>query len=329
MMHGTSVSPAPASQRIWYLDFLKLLAAFLVVFYHLAYYELDYGFQAGQPYLPNGNRILMSFAACSVPLFFTVNGALLFRRHRTWKEMLLKAAKILALTLIWQIAQFPDWFFKTLIILYVIFPALQFLKERCPLLLKLLCCAVFLMPFVYNMVLMCLKGAALYGVIPDWTHGMTATGCFTMYSVLYFCLGLYLEEAKTWKGYQSLLCIFAGWALVIAECVIFTNSYQKMWDAVNAAFPTAGALLMVLGLFMGSRLISFAGAARFLKWAGPGILAVYLLHMWFIKLVKQLLPLESYGLGLSVLLTIAVFLLCTLVQKLFKKLHPLDWLLRI
>lgn len=329
-MNGSEVIAKDTTKgRIWFLDWLKLIAAALVVFYHLAYYDLDYGFTPAMAYLPNWNRIVMCFAACSVPLFFMVNGTLLFRKHRTWKEMLLKAAKILVLILIWYAVKFPYWFFRTMIILYMLFPLFQYLRGRHPGLMKFLLAAVFIMPFVYNLFLMCLKGLSLCGVVPDWTHGLTASGCFTMYSVLYFCLGPYLEQAKPWKLRQALLCIAAGWGLVVLECVIYTDSYQTMWDAVNAAFPTVGALLMAVGMFMACRRISTPGAERFLKWTGEGVLAIYLLHMAWIRLLKHLFPLDTYGITLAVVMTIVVCILCILVQKICKKIPALSWLFRI
>lgn len=162
------------SKRVQYLDWLKLIAAWLVVFYHLSYNRLDYAFSQGEVYLPNLNRILMCFASCSVPVFFLVNGRLMFHRHRPWKEPVLKACKILALIVIWYPAHFPYWFFRTLIILYLLFPILQLLRERFPVLLRLLCLAVCVMPFGYNFLLMCLKGLALADVIPDWTGNVSS-----------------------------------------------------------------------------------------------------------------------------------------------------------
>lgn len=320
---------AAPMKRLGYLDWLKLLAAFLVFFYHLAYYDLDYGFVPGQFFLPNLNRIVMSFAACSMPLFFLVNGALMFRRRRSWKEMLLKAAKLLALIVIWYPAHFPYWFFRILIILYVIFPILQMFRDRCPVLLKLLCAGVFVMPFGYNLSLMCLKGAALTGTVPDWTRELTAVGCFTMYSILYFCLGSWLERSDRWKLSHALLCTAAGWVLVVLECTIYTNSYQAMWDGVNNAFPTVGALLMATGLFMAFRHISLPCADRFLRWSGEGILAIYLLHLLWIMVLKRMLPLNDYGLPTAYVVTVAVCLLSILPQKLCKKVPALAWLFRI
>ena len=315
--------------RVWYFDWLKLIAAVLVVFYHLAYYDLDYGFVPGSFYLPNGNRIIMSFAACSVPVFFMVNGALLFRRHRNWKDMLKKAAKILVLMVVWKLADFPSWFFRTLVILYLIFPVLQYFREHRPVLLKLLCAAVAVMPFGYNLLLMLLKGLALGGCMPDVTHGMSVTGCFTMYSILYFCLGAWFDEMEPWPLSRSLGFVIAGWVLVVAECVIYTNLYQSMWDAVNSAFPTVGALLMAMGMFMAARHLHLSWEARFLSWASEGVLAIYLMHMAGIHLLRPLIAVRTYGLLTAIAAAVAVSASCVLVQKLCKRIPLLSWLLKI
>lgn len=324
-----SCPPVGMARRLWYLDCLKLIAAFFVVFYHLAYYDLNYGFEPGVLYIANGNRILMSFAACSVPLFFTVNGTLLFRRHRTWQEMLHKAVKILVLLLIWKLVDFPDWFFRTMIILYLVFPGLQYLQENRPGLLKLLCCAVFVMPFGYNLALMCCKGLALVGWIPDVTKGLSVTGCFTVYSILYFCMGCYLEQTKPWKLMWSVVCVLAGWFLVVTECMIYTNLYQVIWDGVNAAFPTAGAFLMTLGLYSAMRSIPKPSFEKLLAWCADGVLAIYLQHMALIRLLKDYLLPDSYGIMSAVMVTVIVCGLCILVRKLCRNIRVLDWLFRI
>lgn len=311
------------------LDILKLIAAFLVVFYHYAYYKLDFGFTPGQVYVPNLNRIIMSFAACSVPLFFTINGILLFRRHRHWKELCSKAAKILVLILVWSFADFPVWFFRTLMILYLLFPVLQYLRDRHPRLLAALCGCVFLMPFGYNLALMCLKGLALAGILPDWTAGLTVTGAATLYSILYFCMGQYLMKLEKWPLRRSVVCIISGWVLVLAECAIYTNGYQEMWDAVNSAFPTAGALLMAVGMLMAFRNIRFAEPPKLVTWFSEGVLAVYLMHMFWVRLFERLLGNGQIGLLQGLAVSACIFGLCVLIQKIAKQIPGIRWLFKI
>lgn len=312
-------------RRVLYLDWLKLIAAWLVVFYHLSYYRLDYVFVPDMAYWPNLNRIVMCFASCSVPIFFLVNGALMFHRHRTWKEPVLKASKILVLILVWYLADFPYWFIRTLIILYLLFPILQWLRERYPMLLRLLCLTVFVMPFGYNLALMCLKGLALTHVIPDWTATLTVTGCFTMYSILYFCMGPYLAKCDKWPITSCIAWICVGWFLVVAECVIYTNTYQTVWDGVNSAFPTVGAGLLAVGVFMLVRHLPDAFGEKLLRWAGEGVLAIYLLHM----AVIHIMSVEHHPIVIGALMTCLVCAVCICAQKIAKQIPWLNWLFRI
>lgn len=318
-----------SSRRVAYYDWMKLTAAFLVVFYHFSYYDLDYGFVPGQFYLPNGIRIMMSFAAASVPLFFLVNGALTFRRHRSWRESLGKAVKILILMGIWYVARFPSWFFRTLVILYLMFPVLQWLREHHRRLFVALCGGVFLMPFCYNLALMCLKGVSLVARVDDLSGGRSVTGMFTMYSILYFCLGSWLDRAKPWRMPAALGCTAAGWILVLTECTIYTNLQQQMWDGVNTAFPTVGALLMAVGLFMVFRNIPASFGQVFLGWCCESILAIYVLHMTMVRLLKHFFQLTDYGIVTAVAATGVVCLMCILVHKLCKRIPVVNQLFRI
>lgn len=62
------------TKRIIYLDLLKIIARFLVSFYHIGYYYLDYGFIQNTHYIPNLNRIIMNICAMSVPIFLLLVG---------------------------------------------------------------------------------------------------------------------------------------------------------------------------------------------------------------------------------------------------------------
>ena len=214
-------------------------------------------------------------------------------------------------------------------ILYLMFPVLQWLREHKPKLLCALCCAVFLMPFCYNLALMCMKGVSLAARIPDLSGGRSVTGCFTMYSILYFCLGPWLDCARPWKLPVAICCIAAGWCLVLTECVIYTNLNQQVWDGVNVAFPTVGALLMAVGLFMAARHIPSSVGRKLLDHCSEAILAIYVLHMAMIRLLARLALLEKLGILSAVLLTGVVCLLCILVQKVCKRIPVVNQLFRI
>lgn len=79
--------------RIVYYDFLKLIAAMLVVFYNLNIVDMVY--ISNTLYIPNINRIVMNLCQISVPLFFMVNGAILLNREVNILAILRKSIKVL------------------------------------------------------------------------------------------------------------------------------------------------------------------------------------------------------------------------------------------
>ena len=315
--------------RVLSLDFLKILAAFLVVFYHLAYSKLDYGFTEGQLYWPNLNRIAMCFASCSVPVFFLVNGVLMMGRERSWKSVYLKALNIAVLMVLWSVAQFPSWFFRTLALTYLMHPLLQYLlKKKMPLYL-LLCGAVFVMPFLYNAMVLVIKAMGIQAIGPVPVGGLQVTGVFTMYGLLYFMMGPLLERKEKYPVWLGILCAVSGWALVITECVIYTNLDQAVYDGVNHAFPTIGALLLSVGVYMLVKRLDLRRLEKPIAFLCDGILPVYVMHIGVILLIKRLTGPFTLNLATAILGTCGVCLICTLLGKLLQRIPVLCRLVRM
>lgn len=320
-------------KRNLYFDFLKALAAFLTVFYHFSYYTLDYGFVADSTYLPNISRILMCFSACCVPLFFIINGALMFSRKRSIKDVYFKAAKILLLTIIWKFAGFPAWFFRTLFILYLAYPLLEWLYLKHRKLLASLCIGVFIFPFLFNLGVTSIKAAGIETIpLPFYTinvNSLSVTGAATGYSVLYFMMGPFLRDMKTPKAVFSILAILTGWAMVVAECTIYTNLNGKMYDGVNAAFPTVGALLLSMGVFTLAKNFTFKRIEKPLNFISGGILHIYLMHVAFIRLFALITGSIPTNLILCYLCSFLVFMLCVLVGKGADRIPVICWFFRM
>lgn len=323
-----------AENRILYLEYLKILAAFLTVFYHFAYYKLNYGFIEGIAYYPNFNRIIMSLAACCVPLFFLVNGALMLKQERSWKTVYSKAVKILILTVIWSFIGFPAWFFETLTVLYILFPLFQFFYRKHRRLYELLCIVVLIFPFLINLVFLILRvykveytiSAMGYSIPIDSFH---TTGLFTMYSILYFLLGPVLLN---WKKNTTVLGIVlapVGWIMVIVECTIYTNLNQAMYDGVNAAFPTVGALLLSTGIFLLVKNVDFEKNRKPLIWMGSAMLPIYLIHMSVIRGVKALVGPFELNMIAAILGTAVICIVSALIGKLLQRIPGLCWLVKM
>lgn len=322
-----------SKDRIAYLDFLKVLAAFLTVFYHFAYYKLDYGFDAMQgTYFPNFNRIVMCFASCCVPIFFIVNGTLLLGKSRSWKSVYIKAIKILVLTVVWSLAGFPSWFFKTLIILYLLFPLFQYLYMKKPILYRIAILLILVFPFGYNAVLLIIKMADANTAIHILGRtiivgNLSVTGFFTMYSILYFLLGPILANKRIPTG-LGVASAAIGLGLVVFECVSYTVMNGTVYDGVNAAFPTYGAMLLSAGIFVAAKNTVVKGT-RIISWLGNGILPIYLMHMALIHIIDKLFEFTSIILPIAIVGTTFILFACVGVGRIASRVPVLCWFVRI
>lgn len=300
------------NKRLYYLDMIKIISAFMVTFYHAAYYRLDYGFSQGTFYVPNVSRVLMSLCAMSVPLFFMVSGALMLNKKRPVKSMLYKAFKIALLILVWYFTGFPMWFFRTLIILYVLTPILKWLLDNHKRVIYVIMAVIFIMPFMYNYAVVAIRALDIDMVITVAKHSISLkslerTGVFTMYSVLYYLLGAILVNGKTFGRIWSIVLIIADWAMVVSEVVILTNADGAMFDGVNASFPTIGALLIAVGTFELLKSFNYSSATiKFMNTVSPYVLSIYVMHVIIIKGFAMLLNIDSISLIQAVALAVAV-----------------------
>lgn len=321
--------PNTTNRCVW-LDFLKILAAFLVVFYHLSYFKLDYGFTSNVSYyIPNLNRIIMSFAACSVPLFFIINGGLMFSKHRSVLDVYIKALKIIILTVVWKIADFPSWFFVTLAVLYILFPFFQFLWEKKRVLYFTIICAIILFPFVYNYIVLLIRVLDIQTIFGYKMTGISVTGFKTMYSIAYFLGGNYLMKCKKFpKLVWSIVLFICGWICLVVECVCYTNLNGEVYDGVNASFPTLGAMLLAIGVFSLVKNIRFSEQiTKIIIWLSDGILPIYLMHQFVKKLTRFVIPCSTlFG---ALICTIITCLICVLIGKIIKRIPILCALIKI
>ncbi len=326
----TPQKKATTTSRIVWVDFLKILSAFLVVFFHLAYYKLDYGFTNDTNfYIPNFNRIVMSFSACSVPLFFIINGALMFSKHRNIRDVYFKVLKILILTIVWKIAKFPSWFFITLAVLYLLFPFFQFLWEKKRILYIAVACAIILFPFIYNYMVLCIRIFDIKIILGYKTQGISVTGFKTMYSIAYFLGGnILMQRKKILNTIVSFLILICGWGCLIIECLCYTYLDKQVYVGVNSSFPTIGAMLLAIGVFSLSQKIKFnIHTTKIITWLSDGVLPIFLMHQFVKKFTRFIIPCNTL-LG-ALICTIITCLICIIVGKIIKKIPVLCALVKI
>lgn len=324
---------ARETERIVYIDFLKVVAAFLTVFYHYAYYKLDYGFDTSQAcYFPNISRIVMCFSACCVPVFFLVNGALLFRKRRPLKNIYRKAVKIFALTAVWALTDFPSWFFKTLVILYILFPLFQYLYEKRIKFYYATIFALLIFPFGYNAAILLVKllfQSKMVCIIGRMINveQLSVTGFFTMYSIVYFLLGPILARASI-RTIHGMVAMVGGIGMVVFECVSYTVMNGAMYDGVNAAFPTYGALLLSAGVFIVAK-NTVRNGSKMVGLMRDQILAIYVLHMAVAHIIGRVLVESTISLPTAIAGTLLILFICIGVGKIASHIPVLCWFFRI
>lgn len=202
---------------------------FLVSYYHITYYNLDYGFIDGLRYIPNVNRVTMNICAMSVPLFFMVTGTILINKSYINKKIIYKILNIIILMLFWSIlVEYPSWFLKTLAILYFIYPIVKYLYDNNMKIYYSIMILVLIMPFIYNFMII----IGIQFEVESLSR-LNRTGFFTLYSILYFMLGGILFN-KELDVIRCITIFIIGLILTTYEGYIITNYNNAMFDNVNS-----------------------------------------------------------------------------------------------
>lgn len=325
-------------KRYTYLDLIKLMSAFMVTFYHFAHGRLDYNYnELSSIYIPNIERCVMSCCAVSVPLFFMVNGALLLAKDRSFKEIMHKIVKIVILMAVWYVAKFPSWFFKTLIILYLFTPLFRYLYVSKRKILYGILIALLIFPYLYNYMILWLNIANINININIGEHEMhtselTRTGLFTMYSIVYYVLGIIIHQSKQpQKRSVYGILILLGFAGLLMDVVLNTYIEHSMFDGVNSSFPTLGALSMSLGVYGLFKSFKYSNKVKkFLSILSPYVLSIYLLHLLFIRVTANaLFHINNISLLGAIAFCVLIDGICVAIGMIMNKIPLLKKLIRI
>ena len=287
-------------ERIFGYDALKALAAFLVVLYHVR--MVDFGYREGEYYIPTITQLLWLFCACGVPLFFMVNGALTVRKHYDAKKTFAKAGRLVMAGLFWGVIArlllairnhaMPSltistltyyWFLFSLALLYVVNYLLSRLPQWCRwMVVGLLGVSPFLTNLVLDIVMLVDPGTHLL----RWRHG-----ALTLYSLVYLYLGDYLAQRKS-KKWLAVICVIIGLALLALEATAVVNRKHVPFDTGNVCFPTIGALLLSVALFIMVKDLnpSKNWLRRVMLFLGNNALGIYIFHMLILIVMGGLFP---------------------------------------
>ena len=236
------------NERIVYIDWMKIIAALMVVMIHTSGMLYIHSPEGSFAYLLGfWNQELVRSA---VPIFFMISGALLLRPDYDVnpRKMVLKALKVLSLMLIWSFAyglvsihpltikalifttikgHFHFWFFEYLIGLYLLTPICKAISEYKEGVLV----RYYLVLFLFFGIIIASLQALPY--CHKWIMDVTSKIRFEWLGFSgYFFLGHYLHQKQFHLSSWLLISIFT--VAVMLQGVIFTNmellySSDKFW----------------------------------------------------------------------------------------------------
>lgn len=326
------------------LDIIKGFAAMLVCMLHLLH--VDFGeVVPGELYLPNITKLLYGVCACSVPIFFFVNGFLIGHRKNDPKSILIKIFNLVKLRIVWGvllgaliclIADMPNtiynykeltfylWFFEALIVIYAFVLIWDRLKDyKWSIVFPIF---LFIIPFVSNFVGLI---ASLLGYpLPDF---FGHSGFFRLYGLLYFMLPFYMK-GKTLSKKMAIFAVIVGVSEIALEVFVWSNACGKVYDGMNACFPTIGALLMTIGFFSLFTAVEYNEnnkLVKYMSWLGRNCMGVYLFHMPFIYVFGRFICHTNIPAICAILVSVIIISLSAVVYTLLLKVKYVNYLLKI
>lgn len=284
------------SERIVYIDWLKIIAALMVVMIHTS----------GMLYLnnPEGSfSYLLGFwnqelVRPAVPLFFMISGALLLRPgyDASPRKMVSKALKLLALMLIWSLVyalvdvhpmtlkgivfatikgHFHFWFFEYLIGLYLLTPLCKAISEYKE---GLLVCYYLVLFAFFGIVIASLQALPF---AHKWMMDVTTKVRFEWLGFAgYFFLGHYLNQKQVKISPWQLIGVYI--AAVLLQGFVFSNmgllySSDKFWWLTIIEATT----LFIFFKNIEWRRIAWGGA----KLTSSLAMGVYILHPIILEMI--------------------------------------------
>ena len=287
------------NERIVYIDWLRIVAAFMVVIIHtsgMLYMDCPKG--PSEYYLGFWSGELVRSA---VPIFFMISGALLLRPgyDASPKKMVRKALKVLALMLIWSFVYailtlhpfeshelsikgvifstikgpFHFWFFEILIGLYLLTPVFKAITEYKEGVIVKYYIALFVL---FGIIISSLQS------IPychKWIMDVTSKISVEWLGFAgYFFLGHYLDQKRYVVSTWGVILIFIG--AVLLQGFVFTNmgllySSDKFWWLT---IVEASALFV---LFANCQLLRTAGEG--VKLWSSFAMGVYIIHPFILE----------------------------------------------
>ncbi len=287
--------------RYEYMDLLKAIAIFFVVVYHCNNLKFDLAVSMDKVSLLN-YFALSIFSVC-VPIFFFVNGALLFTKEFHLKVHLRKMFNIVILVIVWSIITllllmpiqkeyltFTEfikavwklkldwndhlWFLQAMVVIYLFFPLMKtsYIHHKNQIFFFLI--ITFLMTFgntflsdAVNVVGVIMGKDSLVGNRNFFQDFNAFRGIYG-FSFVYFCLGgVFHDQRDRFRGkkWVAIAAIAIGVAMVLLTIygVLMSKHNGRDYDLVWNGYDTIPTLIMVLAIVILS--LEYKGSGKLSK----------------------------------------------------------------
>ena len=301
--------------RIFYLDFIRVLAIFLVIFIHVSAIDTTLHIGSTQWHI---TKLLNYFAHISVPLFFMISGTLLLNSKKTaslaytWKNRIphvvipfvawsilstlfialyshsfsLPAVLKMYAVFLYQPVSPTLWFMYPLIGLYVLSPILRTFVENAS--QKMLWYVVGIWIITNS-----LMPSLSYLLPKDISHALDFYPAATFYLmggfVGYFLLGYLISTIDISK--------IKAWFLIIVLLLFnylgngFANHYPKSMDMWNQYYVTSISIVImaICGYILLQKwgmATKSTGVKKAFSFLSPLVFGIYLVHNIFILYIE-------------------------------------------
>lgn len=251
------------NKRIDAFDLLKTLSIFIVIFYHSFTADIDINRHIT---LTSGfNYIFKSVVGISVPIFFLVNGSILFRKPLFLKRHIHKMVYMIMLVAVWDILDVfvkmflrgemlsakeflkkcwlfeagwsnQLWFLMALCVIYMFFPMMKESFDHGKQGLKVITVIAFIAVIGNSAVLIVINigcyilGIRINGIETDFLNQLNPFRGLYGFSFFYFLLGAflpdYVEKMKKWVPKEI-------WILLAILGIVLSGVYGMIRVAMN------------------------------------------------------------------------------------------------
>ena len=287
-MEGKQIQNTLNKSRYEFIDLLKAIAILFVVMYHGN--NLRTNIVENQDVITYLNYFSTSILSICVPVFFFVNGALIFNRELDIKRHFIKIIHIVILVIIWGIitllALMPIhneymslfefiksiwkvklnwndhlWFLQALVILYIFYPLLKLAYDKEIKYLNFFLLIAFFMTFGNTFlsnafkVLGIISGKSILMGNHNFFSDFNAFRGIYGYTFIYFILGGYFLKYKDKFQEKKWVMIAAvtmaiGTVLLTLYGILMTNYQGTSYDLVWNGYDTIPTLVMVISIFI-------------------------------------------------------------------------------